>query len=74
MYNLCDLPCDGMKNGLGMSNAFLQVLAYMRHGQGNTFTRDMWNNCYAGISKANAAIENIPNVNMEEGITQNPGW
>ena len=68
MYNLCDLPCDGMKNGLGMPNAFLQDLAYMRHNQGNTFIRDMWNNCYSGIARANAAIENIPNVNMEEGL------
>jgi len=68
MYNLCDLPCDGMKNGLGMPNAFLQDLAYMRHDQGNTFVRDMWNNCYSGIAKANAAIENIPNVTMEEGL------
>jgi tetratricopeptide (TPR) repeat protein len=68
MYNLCDLPCDGMKNGLGMPNAFLQDLAYMRHDQGNTFVRDMWNNCYSGIAKANAAIENIPAVKMEENL------
>ena len=68
MYNLCDLPCDAMKNGLGMPNAFLQDLAYMRHDQGNTFIRDMWNNSYSGIAKANAAIENIPNVKMEESL------
>ena len=68
MYNLCDLPCDGMKNGLGMPNAFLQDLAYMRHDQGNTFIRDMWNNSYSGIAKANAAIENIPNVKMDESL------
>ena len=68
MYNLCDLPCDGMKNGLGMPNAFLQDLAYNRHDQGNTFVRDMWNNCYSGIARANAAIENIPDVKMEEGL------
>ena len=68
MYNLCDLPCDGMKNGLGMPNAYLQDLAYMRHNQGNTFIRDMWTNSYSGIAKANAAIENIPNVTMEEGL------
>ena len=68
MYNLCDLPCDGMKNGLGMPNAFLQDLAYMRHDQGNTFVRDMWNNSYAGIAKANACIENIPGIKMEDGL------
>lgn len=25
MYMLCDLTCDGMKNGLGMPNAFCRI-------------------------------------------------
>jgi hypothetical protein len=68
MYNLAELPTDVMKNGLGMPNAFLQDLEFMRYNAENTFIRDMWNNCYAGIMKANAAINNIPNVTMDAGL------
>jgi hypothetical protein len=64
MYNVAELPTDVMKNGLGMPNAFLQDLEFMRYNAENTFIRDMWNNSYAGIMKANAAINNIPNVTM----------
>lgn len=42
MYMLCDLTCDGWKNGLGMPNAFLQNLEFLRHTPENTFIRDMW--------------------------------
>lgn len=66
MYMLTELPADVMKNGLGMPNAFLQDLEFLRYNSENTFIRDMWNNNYAGIMKANAAINNIP------GITMNP--
>ena len=31
MYLMCDLPTDAMKNGLGMPNAFLQDLEFLRH-------------------------------------------
>jgi len=68
MYLLCDLPCDMMKNGLGMPNAFLQDMEYCRYNQANTFIRDMWTNNYSGIAKANAAIENIPDIKMDEGL------
>ena len=60
MYNVAELPTDVMKNGLGMPNAFIQDLEFMRYNAENTFIRDMWNNSYAGIMKANAAINNIP--------------
>ena len=66
MYLLADLPTDDMKNGLGMPNPFLQNLEYLRIDSQNTFVRDMWVNCYAGISRANAAIENIPKITMDE--------
>jgi hypothetical protein len=65
MYNVAELPTDVMKNGLGMPNAFLQDLEFMRYTSENTFIRDMWNNSYAGIMKANAAINNIPSVTMD---------
>ncbi|MCC8133094.1 MAG: RagB/SusD family nutrient uptake outer membrane protein [Tannerellaceae bacterium] len=64
MYMLCELPTDNMKNGLGMPNAFLQDLEYLRHTSENTFVKDMWKHSYAGISKANTAIEKIPDIDM----------
>ncbi|MDR1555840.1 MAG: RagB/SusD family nutrient uptake outer membrane protein [Tannerellaceae bacterium] len=68
MYNVAELPTDVMKNGLGMPNAFLQDLEFMRYNSDNTFIRDMWNNSYAGIMKANAAINNIPDVTMNTDL------
>lgn len=68
MYMLCDLTTDGMKNGLGMPNSFLQNLEFLRHTPENTFIRDMWQNNYAGIMKANAAINNIPSITMNPDI------
>ena len=68
MYMLADLPTDDMKNGLGMPNAFLQNLEFLRIDSQNTFVKDMWVNCYAGISRANAAINNIPKITMDETL------
>lgn len=70
MYNLADLPTDMMKNGLGMPNAFLQDLEFMRYNSENTFIKSMWTSCYKGIMKANAAINNIPSITMEDNIQQ----
>ena len=68
MYLLCDLPTDVMKNGLGMPNPNLQDLEFLRHTSENTFIRDMWNNLYSGIMRANAAINNIPPIVMNEDL------
>jgi len=68
MYMLGDLPTDDMKNGLGMPNAFLQNLEFLRIDPQNTFVKDMWVNCYAGISRTNSAIENIPKITMDETL------
>ena len=68
MYNVAELPTDVMKNGLGMPNAFLQNLEYMRYNASNTFIRDMWSNNYGGIMKANAAINNIPDITMNSAV------
>lgn len=70
MYNLCDLPTDMMKNGIGMPNAFLQNLEFLRHNSANTFIRDMWNNNYSGIMRANAAINNIHSITMDVNIQE----
>jgi tetratricopeptide (TPR) repeat protein len=68
MYNMAELPTDVMKNGLGMPNAFLQDLEFMRYNAENTFIRDMWSNSFAGIMKANAAINHIPDITMDAGV------
>lgn len=70
MYLLCDLPADDMKNGLGMPNAFLQNIEYLRIDAQNTFVQGMWTNCYAGIMKANAAINNIPGIVMNTDLKE----
>ncbi|MCD7978479.1 MAG: RagB/SusD family nutrient uptake outer membrane protein [Tannerellaceae bacterium] len=68
MYMLCELPTDNMKNGLGMPNAYLQDLEYLRHNSQNTFVKDMWKHSYAGISKANTAIIKIPEIHMDATV------
>ena len=70
MYNLAELPTDVMKNGLGMPNTYLQDLEYLRFNASNTFIADMWSNSYAGIMKANAAINNIPKIAMDAALQE----
>lgn len=41
MYMLAELPTDMMKNGLGMPNAYLQDLEFLRFNSQNTFVKDM---------------------------------
>ncbi|MDR1201329.1 MAG: RagB/SusD family nutrient uptake outer membrane protein [Tannerellaceae bacterium] len=65
MYNMAELPTDMMKNGLGMPNAYLQDLEFMRYNSENTFVQSMWNSCYVGIMKTNTAINNIPIITMD---------
>ncbi len=68
MYMLGELPTDNMKNGLGMPNAFLQDLEFLRHNSQNTFVKDMWRHSYSGILRANTAINKIPGI---EKVTEN---
>ena len=42
MYMMAELPTDMMKNGLGMPNANLQDLEFLRFNSQNTFVKDMW--------------------------------
>ena len=68
MYLVIDLPVDDEKNGQGMPNQYLQNLEYMRYTPNNTFIRDYWKNCYSAIFRANNALEQIPNINMDETL------
>lgn len=68
MFLLNALVADDEKNGLGMPNQFLQDLEYLRFNSENTFIRDMWRDNYSGISRANAAILNVPSVTMNETL------
>ena len=68
IFLLNALPADDEKNGLGMPNQYLQNLEYLRHGSENQFTRQMWQRNYSGIARANTAIINIPNINMDENL------
>jgi len=68
MFLVFDLPVDDEKNGVGMPNQYLQNLEYMRYTPNNTFIRDFWSNSYAGIFRANNALEQIPNIEMDETL------
>jgi starch-binding outer membrane protein, SusD/RagB family len=68
MYLVIDLPVDDEKNGQGMPNQYLQNLEYMRYTPNNTFIRDYWRNSYSAIFKANSALEQIPNIEMDEAL------
>ena len=64
MFILNELPTDDEKNGLGMPNQFLQDLEYNRYNSENQFVREMWQRNYSGISRANTAIEKVPEITM----------
>lgn len=68
MYLVFDLPVDDEKNGQGMPNQYLQNLEYMRYTPNNTFVRDLWRNSYTAIFRANNALEQIPNIEMDETL------
>ena len=68
IMSLNDLPTDTEKNGLGMPNQYLQNLEYLRFTPENQFVGQMWQNNYEGIAKANTAILNIPEVEMDENL------
>jgi tetratricopeptide (TPR) repeat protein len=59
IYLVGSLPVDVEKNGLGMPNQHLQNLEFMRYTPQNSFVGSIWSNNYSGISRANAAINNI---------------
>ena len=66
MFLVFDLPVDDEKNGRGMPNQYLQNLEYMRYTPNNTFVRNFWRDSYSGIFRANNALEQIPNIEMDE--------
>lgn len=68
IMSLNDLPTDTEKNGLGMPNQYLQNLEYLRFTSENQFVRQMWQNNYDGIARANTAILNIPEIDMDEDL------
>lgn len=68
IFLLNALPTDDEKNGIGMPNQYLQNLEYLRHTSENQFVRQMWQRNYSGIARANIAILNIPNINMDENL------
>lgn len=66
IMSLNDLPTDTEKNGLGMPNQYLQNLEYLRFTSENQFVRQMWQDNYSGIARANTTIINLPEINMDE--------
>lgn len=68
MFLLCDLPADTHKNGRGMPNTYLQALEFLRYDASNTFIRDVWEEHYQGISRANTAITKLSNIDITDSV------
>ncbi|QGY47543.1 RagB/SusD family nutrient uptake outer membrane protein [Maribellus comscasis] len=63
---LTDLTTDDMKNGIGMASSTNQDLEYLRYNTENPIVRNVWQVTYDGITRANTAIDAIPDVTMDE--------
>lgn len=63
-----DLLTDDYKNGGGMSNSQLQDIEYCRATSENAFVAKIWSQSYDGIARANTAIDQIPDINMDEQL------
>ncbi|MDR0430346.1 MAG: RagB/SusD family nutrient uptake outer membrane protein [Tannerellaceae bacterium] len=65
---LNDLAADYMITGSNSNSPETRAIASVSYGAGNYEVRCTWVQIYKGISRANIAIENIPNVTASEGI------
>lgn len=68
MQLMVDLPTDDYKNGQGMNNAFLLDIEFLRITPENQFVARNWQDHYDGINRANAAINRIPDIIMDEEL------
>jgi len=68
MQLMADLPTDDYKNGQGMNNPSLIDLEFLQMNSQNQFVERAWQHHYDGINRANAAINRIPEINMDEGL------
>ncbi|RLD22437.1 MAG: RagB/SusD family nutrient uptake outer membrane protein [Bacteroidetes bacterium] len=66
-YSLQALASDNGKAGPQNEPNTVQ-LDLFRHDPSNTFTTDIWEDCYKTISLANIAIERIPDIDMDEQL------
>lgn len=68
MQLMADLPTDDYKNGIGMDNPFLHALEFGNVTPENQFVSSTWSDHYDGINRANAAINSIPQIKMNEEL------
>jgi len=66
-YSLQALASDNGKAGPQNEPNTVQ-LDLFRHDPSNTFTTDIWEDCYKTISLANIAISKIPDIDMDEQL------
>ncbi len=66
---MTDIASDDATKGSTPSDAgFLRELDNLTFDPGNLAFRDTWNGYYKGIYRANVAIQNIPNVDMDPDL------
>ncbi|MDC0635241.1 RagB/SusD family nutrient uptake outer membrane protein [Flavobacteriaceae bacterium] len=63
------LASDEGESSFNVGNGYNQISG-MVHGPDNQIVLQMWSNIYLGINAANLAIENIPDINMNESIKE----
>ncbi len=63
-----DYMTDDLDAGPGSPNAEVRALANLTHASTNLRVQQIWTQHYEGINRANVALEQIPGIQMEEGL------
>ncbi|HLP04961.1 MAG TPA: RagB/SusD family nutrient uptake outer membrane protein [Paludibacter sp.] len=63
-----DFMTDDLSAGPGSPNADVRSLAVLAHSATNLRVKELWQQNYAGINKANVALENVPGISMDEKL------
>ncbi len=63
-----DYMTDDLDAGPGSPNAEVRAMAQLMHSSTNLRVQQIWTQHYEGINRANVALEQIPNIQMEEPL------
>lgn len=71
-YSIYDIAADNAeKGGEGPSDGgYFNEIAYFTLTSSNTVALQVWRNAYLGVRRANLVIENIPGIEMDQGIKE----
>jgi tetratricopeptide (TPR) repeat protein len=71
-YSIYDIAADNAeKGGEGPSDGgYFNEIAYFTLTSSNTVALQVWRNAYLGVRRANLVIENVPGIEMDQGIKE----